>query len=78
MEKNNAMKIVEDGELGLGDEKCVSTFLTRKYKCLIIWCISIISVTEMIYLLLQKTSDASVDNVIQRFLNITEMLNKKM
>ena len=61
----------------ISDDKCISSFLSKKYKCVIIWLISIISVSEMIYLLLQKSSDSSVDNVIQRFLNITEMINKK-
>jgi hypothetical protein len=59
-------------------EKCISNFLTKKYKCVIIWLISIISVSEMIYLLLEKSSDASVDTIIQRFLNITEKLNKNL
>ncbi|MDP2793060.1 MAG: hypothetical protein Q8O25_03095 [Sulfurisoma sp.] len=67
----------------LVDEKntnpdCVATFLSRKYKCVVIWLISIISVSEMIYLLLQKTPDSSFENMINLFLNITEKLNKNL
>ena len=69
-------KIIEDLKIDIEDEKCISNFLSKKYKCVIIWLISIISVSEMMYLLIQKSSDTSIDNVIQRFLNITEMLNK--
>jgi len=63
--------IEEDKDKYKSDKNCITKFLSRKYKCVIIWLISIISMSEMIYLILQKSSDTVLSEVFQKYLNIS-------
>lgn len=48
-----------------------SRFMSKKYKCVIIWLVSMISMSEMIYLLLQKSDDLPIKAVLLKYLNVT-------
>lgn len=50
-------------------------FLIKKYKCFIILIMSILSISEMIYLILQKNSNTLVSDVVATYFNET---NKKI
>jgi hypothetical protein len=50
-------------------------FLIKKYKCFIILIMSIVSISEMIYLILQKNSSTLVSDVVSNYFNVT---NKKI
>jgi hypothetical protein len=50
-------------------------FLIKKYKCFIILIMSIVSISEMIYLILQKNSSTLVSDVVANYFNVT---NKKI
>ena len=50
-------------------------FLAKKYKCFIILIMSILSISEMIYLILQKNSSTLVSDVVAKYFNVT---NKKI
>lgn len=50
-------------------------FLIKKYKCFIILIMSIVSISEMIYLILQKNSSTLVSDVVSSYFNVT---NKKI
>jgi len=54
-----------------GDESCFFRFMSKKYKCVIIWLISIISVSEAIYLTLQQPESSSIKTILLRYLNVT-------
>jgi hypothetical protein len=50
-------------------------FLIKKYKCFIILIMSILSISEMVYLILQKNSNTLVSDVVAKYFNVT---NKKI
>jgi hypothetical protein len=50
-------------------------FLIKKYKCFIILIMSILSISEMIYLILQKNSNTLISDVVATYFNET---NKKI
>jgi glycerol-3-phosphate responsive antiterminator len=50
-------------------------FLAKKYKCIIIFLMSILSISEMMYLILQKNSSTLVTDVVAKYFNVT---NKKI
>jgi hypothetical protein len=50
-------------------------FLIKKYKCFIILIMSILSISELIYLILQKNSNTLVSDVVATYFNGT---NKKI
>jgi hypothetical protein len=53
-------------------------FLVRKYKCFIIFIMALLSISEMIYLVLQKNSDSFINDVIEKYFNATRNLNNKI
>jgi hypothetical protein len=75
MQENSILK-----ELGNNERRsCFERFLLKKYKCIIIWLISIISITELIYLLLEKSSDSVINDILNKYLNNTfNFENKKI
>ena len=58
-----------------GNTSRFERFLAKKYKCLIIFIMSILSISEMIYLILQKNSSTLVSDVVAKYFNVT---NKKI
>lgn len=57
---------------------CFERFLIRKYKCFIILVMSILSISEMIYLILQKNSNTLVSDIVEKYFNRTSDLTKKI
>jgi hypothetical protein len=53
-------------------------FLSRKYKCFIIFIMTILSISEMIYLILQKDSNSVVSNLVEKYFNVTRNLNNRI
>jgi len=54
-----------------GDESCFLKFMSRKYKCVIIWLMSIISVSEAIYLTMQQPESSAIKSILLKYLNVT-------
>jgi hypothetical protein len=57
---------------------CFERFLIRKYKCFIILIMTILSISEMIYLILQKNSSTHVNDIFEKYFNVTAFVNKKI
>ena len=54
------------------NESCLTRFLHKKYKCIIIWMISIISMSQFLYLLLQNNYDEILIKLLEIAFNSTK------
>ena len=55
------------------NDSCLTRFMRKKYKCIIIWLISIISMSQFLYLLIQSDYDNVVLKLLDIFLNRTKV-----
>ena len=45
-------------------------FLRKKYKCCLLWLLSIISFTQLIYIILDKIDNSLLQNIVIKLLNL--------
>ena len=46
-------------------------FFRKKYKCCLLWLLTIISTTQLLYILLDKIDTSLIETLSKRFLDIT-------
>ena len=46
-------------------------FLRKKYKCCLLWLLTIISTTQLLYIILDKIDTSLIETLSKRFLDIT-------
>ena len=47
-------------------------FLRKKYKCCLLWLLSIISGTQLLYIILDKIDTRLLENMFVKFVNMSE------
>ena len=46
-------------------------FLRKKYKCCLLWLLTIVSTTQLLYIIFDKIDTSLVENLAKRFLDMT-------
>lgn len=68
----NTITILTSGEEKNGNAIFFRKILFAKYKCVMLWLLSIISLTEFLYLFLQKTDDDIIRTFFIKYFNSTD------
>jgi F0F1-type ATP synthase delta subunit len=50
-------------------------FMVKKYKCIIIWLFSVASISDFIYLILEKNSEGKFLEITQKYHNATRAID---
>ena len=55
----------------LNNANLCTIFLRKKYKCCLLWLLTIISTTQLSYIIFDKIDTSLIENLAKRFLDMT-------
>ena len=58
-----------------GDRSCLISFMTKKYKCVILWVFSLLAVIEFFCLIIDKNYDDRFFEIFRKYVNNDNITN---